>query len=68
MIILNPENTGWPWGMLDHSKGASPVPLVHESGEATRISAVLGPDGEPLRVGFERPKLGFDLRPKGERK
>lgn len=54
--------------MLDHSKGASPVPLVHESGEATRISAVLGPDGEPLRVGFERPKLGFDLRPKGERK
>lgn len=30
-----------------------------------RVSELLGPDGEPLRVGYERPKLGFDLRPKG---
>lgn len=29
-----------------------------------RISALLGPDGEPLRVGIERPKLGFDLTPR----
>lgn len=26
-----------------------------------RISALLGPDGEPLRVPLPRPKLGFDL-------
>lgn len=29
-----------------------------------RVSALLGPDGEPLRVGIERPKLGFDLTPR----
>lgn len=36
-----------------------------ESYAPFRISALLGPDGEPLRVGIERPKLGFDLRPRG---
>ena len=29
---------------------------------AHRISELLGPDGEPLMVGYERPKVGFDLR------
>jgi len=29
-----------------------------------RVSELLGPDGNPLMVPFERPKLGFDLRPK----
>lgn len=33
----------------------------------TRISALLGPDGEPLRVPYARPKLGFDLTPKGKK-
>jgi hypothetical protein len=32
---------------------------------ATRISALLGPDGEPLQVGYARPKVGFDLTPGG---
>lgn len=29
-----------------------------------RVSELLGPDGEPLMVGIERPKMGFDLRRK----
>jgi len=29
-----------------------------------RVSALLGPDGQPLMVGYERPKLGFDLTPR----
>jgi len=32
-----------------------------EGGSHYRISALLGPDGEPLRVGYERPRMGFDL-------
>lgn len=31
---------------------------------AVRVSQLLGPDGEPLLVGYERPKVGFDLSPK----
>ena len=27
-----------------------------------RVSALLGPDGYPLQIGYERPRLGFDLR------
>ena len=30
--------------------------------EHYRVSELLGPDGEPLQIGYERPKLGFDLR------
>ncbi len=29
-----------------------------------RVSEVLGPDGEPLMVGYPRPAIGFDLRPR----
>jgi hypothetical protein len=50
------------WDELS-SHGECPVPAVYQS-PSERVSAVLGPDGEPLRVGYERPKLGFDLSPK----
>lgn len=36
-----------------------------ESAMPYRISALLGPDGEPLRVPLPRPKLGFDLSRRG---
>lgn len=32
-----------------------------ESAMPFRVSALLGPDGEPLRVPLPRHKLGFDL-------
>lgn len=32
-----------------------------------RVSELLGPDGEPLIVPYERPSLGFDLRPRPHR-
>lgn len=32
-----------------------------------RISELLGPDGEPLRIGYSRPRLGFDLTPRGRK-
>ncbi|ULB09127.1 hypothetical protein ORIO_04190 [Cereibacter azotoformans] len=43
--------------------GNTPAPMVWMA-PAERVSALLGPDGEPLRVGFERPKMGFDLSPR----
>lgn len=32
-----------------------------------RVSSLLGPDGEPLMLAYERHPFGFDLRPKAER-
>lgn len=49
------------WDDLN-SHGESPVPMVYQR-PSERVSRVLGPDGEPLHVGYERYKLGFDLRP-----
>ncbi len=34
--------------------------------EEGRLTAVLGPDGEPVRF-LHKHKVGFDLRPKKER-
>jgi hypothetical protein len=36
-----------------------------ESSHPFRVSALLGPDGEPLRVPLPRNKIGFDLSVKG---
>jgi hypothetical protein len=38
--------------------------VVVDHNPAYRPSAVLGPDGAPLLVGYERVALGFDLRPR----
>lgn len=43
--------------------GECPWPKVQPA-EEHRISALLGPDGHPLKVPFARYKLGFDLTPK----
>ena len=42
--------------------GYCPVPTV-DMPRHERISALLGPDGEPLMVPYARPRLGFDLTP-----
>lgn len=47
--------------------GYCPQPDVDEN-RHDRVSALLGPDGKPLMVGYERPALGFDLRHRGARK
>ena len=57
-MITRPE-----FGWYDFPPGQCVAPQVY-SAPAERVSALLGPDGEPLRVGYERPKLGFDLRPR----
>ena len=52
---------------LDYLTHASPCPtpeLWHAPAE--RVSALLGPDGEPLRVAYPRPKIGFDLTPRSK--
>ena len=41
------------------------VQVTHDP--AYRVSAILGPDGNPLLVGYERPKVGFDLTPRNKR-
>lgn len=33
---------------------------------STRVSALLGPDGEPLVIERARMRLGFDLTPRGK--
>jgi hypothetical protein len=38
-----------------------------ETSHPFRVSALLGPDGEPLRVPLPRNKIGFDLSVKGNR-
>lgn len=60
MIIDSKQ--GWHWPVLD-SVGVCPEPQVSHS-PAERISELLGPDGEPLRVPYERPRIGFDLTPR----
>lgn len=35
---------------------------VVDHNPAYRVSQLLGPDGYPLQVGYERVPLGFDLR------
>ena len=61
MIVIT--QSGWKWTELD-APGFVANPDVF-SAPAERVSELLGPDGEPLLVGYERPKLGFDLTPKG---
>ena len=66
--MINETQGGWYWEVLDRSgAGECPQPDVWRS-ESRRVSALLGPDGEPLMVPFERPAIGFDLRPRSNRK
>lgn len=42
------------------------VPVLNttvEEDEDTRVSALLGPDGNPLIIKRARNRIGFDLRP-----
>ena len=63
MIIRNamiPDPTDWqahPRG----DEGYCPSVTVDHN-PAYRISKLLDTEGEPLRVGYERVALGFDLR------
>jgi hypothetical protein len=59
MIILQPEWDPWP-DPMDH---VNETMTIHESRDV-RISALLGPDGEPLTIVKRRHKIGFDLRPR----
>lgn len=60
--MINITQGDWKWDILDN-KGQCPRPDVWFS-PAERLSIVLGPDGEPLQVGYQRPRMGFDLRPR----
>jgi len=63
MIILDPADAQWD---ATEEMGDTPCPEVF-SAPHERISELLGPDGEPLLVPYERPAMGFDLRPKAKR-
>lgn len=61
--MINITQAGWDWALLD-APGQCPEPqLWHVPAE--RISELLGPDGEPLKVPYERPRIGFVLKPRG---
>ncbi len=60
MIVVEPQS--WEWDD-DVPHGQIETVTVFTSPHE-RISDLLGPDGEPLLVPYERPALGFDLRPK----
>ena len=64
IIITQPLWDPWP--------EPDPVNLVNETitvieDKNIRTSAILGPDGEPLRIVRARPQIGFDLRPRHAR-
>ena len=59
--MINVTQGGYYWHQLD-APGDCPAPDVFDSPH-DRISDLLGPDGEPLRVPYARPRLGFDLTP-----
>lgn len=63
MIVVEPAS--WEWDEDIPQGRMEPVTVFTPSHE--RVSELLGPDGEPLMVQYERPALGFDLRPKHER-
>lgn len=62
MIDITHNNRLWDWkgSVCD---GVVTNPDVWGS-EHYRVSSLLGPDGYPLKVGYERPRLGFDLTPR----
>lgn len=60
MIDITHNNKGWEWNGV-FCEGVAANPDVWGS-DHYRLSALLGPDGNYLKVGYERPKMGFDLR------
>lgn len=64
MIVRNDPSL-W-WDVLAGTSVVCPVPQVFDA-PAVRESALLGPDAQPLLVGYGRPRLGFDLRPREAR-
>lgn len=60
-MIVNPELTGWGYKLEDGYVAYTSVLELPPS----RVSEVLGPDGEPLIVQPERRRIGFDLTPRG---
>lgn len=55
-----------PWVHREGPDGWCAHVDIHDR-PAERVSALLGPDGEPLLVPYPRPMLGFDLRPRNAR-
>lgn len=60
------DKTPCPGNWTDHyddvySGGNSTAPMLHDVPPA-RITQVLGPDGNPVRVDVPRRAIGFDLR------
>lgn len=60
--MIDVTQAGWDWALLD-APGECPHPQLWHS-PAERISELLGPDGEPLKVPYERPRIGFVLTAK----
>jgi len=53
----------WSWVTDDMELEGYCAEVSVERPQAARVSNLLGPDGEPLMIGYDRPKLGFDLTP-----
>ena len=61
--MIDITQAGHYWPELDAMAECPTPDLRHSPSE--RISELLGPDGEPLRVAYPRNRIGFDLTPKG---
>ena len=62
--MINKTPTGWTWHLEDNlGPSIEVIPALHDR-PAARVSALLGPDGEPLLVPYPRRAIGFDLRPR----
>lgn len=59
--------SNWDWSLFALEQDGFCPGVTVDAPRHERISAILGPDGEPLKVGYARPRLGFDLTPRGKR-
>lgn len=64
--MIDITQQGFDWPMLWDISGQQQQLTVFSS-TSVRDSKLLDATGEPLQVGYERPKLGFDLRKKNDR-
>lgn len=55
------------WVMTPYEDRSGDIQPAIFDRPSERVSALLGPDGEPLLVGIPRRAIGFDLRPSEKR-
>jgi hypothetical protein len=63
-----PSPINWTdWCMEPYEGDTLPAPVLHDE-PPHRQSSVLGADGDPMTISMPRRAIGFDLRPRQNRR